>query len=106
MSNIAVVYGYGLQNLDIDAWDTLGNLHNFKGISVLASYSDSEYDPDTAVIGIRVMNDINLFYPEELENNLTEEQKEIVDSFEIPECLREYIINEKPKFMVFGYSDD
>ena len=103
MSNIAIVYGYGLQNLDIDAWDTLGNL---KGISVLASYSDSEYDPDTAVIGIPVMNDVVLFYPEELENNLTEEQKEIVDSFEIPECLREYIINEKPKFMVFGYSDD
>ena len=105
MSNIAIVYGYGFQNLSADQFNILEEDIE-SNMDVLMGYSVSAYEPDTAVIGIRVMSDIGLFCPTEIQNTLTEKQKQFVDSFKIPQSLQKYLINKKPKFLMYGYSDD
>jgi|688.fasta_scaffold35191_13 hypothetical protein len=108
MSNITVVYGYGFGDLDRKDFDAITDFEcDLPGaIQVFTGYSVSAYDPDTAVIGVPVMPDITMFDPTELTNNLNDQNRSLVDQLQIPSRLRQRLINQQPKFLVYGYSDD
>ena len=110
MSDISLVYGYGLKDLDGDAFDILNDLEddNKCKLEVILPYTVGGADLDTAMIGISLQQ-FNMFCAEELNPKKmapSAEDKALVDGFKIPPLLKKFLVNKKPKLMIYGYNDD
>ena len=110
MSDISLVYGYGLKDLDGDAFDILNDLEddNKCKLEVILPYTVGAGDLDTAMIGI-TLQDFSLFFPGELNPKKmapSAKDKALVDGFKIPATLEQFLVNKKPKLMIYGHNDD
>jgi hypothetical protein len=120
VSNIAVIYGYGFDMEDVEdpngfrtSLDDLESDHLElpNGLQIVTGYSVGSYAPTAFAIGVPVMEDVAMFWPTELENRLTAEQKKLVDDWRIPYWLKEALLETNtrrpgPKFLVYGFTDD
>ena len=110
MSDISLVYGYGLKDLDGDAFDILHELVDDKDciFEVILPYTVGAANLDTAMIGISLQH-FNMFYAEELNPKKmapSAKDKALVDGFKIPPLLKKCLVNKKPKLMIYGHNDD
>jgi len=110
MSDIALVYGYAFNDLDGDAFDILNELEddNKCKLEVILPYTVGAANLDTAMIGISLQY-FNMFYAEELNPKKmapSAKDKALVDGFKIPAGLKKYLVNKKPKLMIYGHNDD
>ena len=110
MSDISLVYGYGLKDLDGDAFDILNDLEddNKCKLEVILPYTVGAANLDTAMIGI-TLQDFGLFWPGELNPKKMgpgAKDKALVDGFKVPASLKKYLMNKKPKLMIYGHNDD
>ena len=107
MSNIAIVYGYGFddERNSIPMDELEDGLP--AGMELMSGYSVGPYSPTAFVIGVQAGDDISMFWPTKLENKLRDVDKEIVDAWELPPKLKEYLVTDAtPQFMIYGFSDD
>jgi hypothetical protein len=110
MSNISLVYGYAFNDLDGDAFDILNDLEddNKCKLEVILPYTVGAANLDTAMIGI-TLQDFGLFWPGELQLKKLApgaKDKALVDGFKVPASLKKYLMNKKPKLMIYGHNDD
>ena len=110
MSDISLVYGYAFNDLDGDAFYILNDLEddNKCKLEVILPYTVGAANLDTAMIGI-TLQDFGLFWPGELNPKKmapSAKDKALVDGFKIPASLKKYLMNKKPKLMIYGHNDD